>query len=231
MAALVGSAGAVAAANSSVTPAFGQATTAGNLLVAQVAHSGTTAIACSDGTWTSAGQAVQGTVARAALFYKQNCGAGETAPTFTGGAVTIAVVLSEWSGVATATPLDQTGTATGTATPLTVTASGTDGGTGRLVIAAYGWRTSAAVVASETDSTNFAQLVADSASRANHLGSPYSVTVATGSAADADTETESVGTVSSVAAVIASFAPAGAAVPPPSPGNFGGFFDRAFPGA
>ncbi len=201
-------AGAIGAGTTgTAAPAFGQATTAGNLLVAQVAASGATAITCSDGTWTSAGQVVSGTGARAALFYKPNCGASEVAPTFTTSSVAIAAVLSEWSGAATATPLDQTGTATGTASPLAVTASGIDGGTGRLVICAYGWRTSGAVVASETDSTGFSQLVADSASRANHLGSPYSVTVTTGTSADTNTETESGGTVSSVAAVIASFHP------------------------
>lgn len=218
-------AGAVGIGTTSVTPAFGQATTAGNLLLAHIANDGnTSAIATTATGWTQAGQAhATGVSQRAALFYKPNCGASETAPTFTGaGANHVHAVLSEWSGANTSAPLDQTGTATGTATPLTVTASGTDGGTGRLVTAAYGWNTTTSVAASETDSTGFAQLVADAASGSQHLGSPYSVTVTTGSAADTNTETESGGTVAVTAAVIASFKPAAGATSTKRAQIFGG---------
>jgi len=117
--ALVGSAGAISTvATASITPAFGQATTAGNLLIARVTDNvGGIAIATTSTGWTQAVQAQSG-ANDAAVFYKMNCGASETAPTFTAtGATVMFADLTEWSGAATSAALDQSGTGGGAANP------------------------------------------------------------------------------------------------------------------
>lgn len=116
----------------SITPAFGQATTAGNTLIAMVAAQGG-AIGCSTSGWV---QAKLSNNTQAAIWYKVNCGAGETAPTFTAaGAVYMAAVLSEWSGGGTSPTVDQTGTASGTVSPAVLVNGGNDTDSSDLAIA------------------------------------------------------------------------------------------------
>ena len=103
-----------------LSPAFGQSTTAGSLLVAWVAQngssSGTNPFTVTGTGWTLAfatGAAYQW----GAVYCKPGCGAGETAPTFSASGTTNASVLAEFSGAATSSPLDSSGiSATATAT-------------------------------------------------------------------------------------------------------------------
>lgn len=132
-------AGAVTSPGAGTTsPAFGQATTAGNLLVATVSANATAAITTTSSGWTQA-VAMASTACGSAVFYKPNCGASELAPLFTCvGATAVVAQVSEWSGAATS-PLDCTGTASGSSKSLTVTASAADVGTGELSILASTW--------------------------------------------------------------------------------------------
>src|SRR4051812_28111550 len=106
--ALVGSAGAVTVGGSvdTITLAFGQATTAGHLLVACVewANGSGPGMPVPSG-WNFAVQN-----AGPVIYYKENCGTSETNPTFTSSGGGIATgVLTEFSGVATSSSLDKTG--------------------------------------------------------------------------------------------------------------------------
>jgi hypothetical protein len=138
----VGAAGALLqGTTTAVAPAFGQATVAGHLLVAVVSNSGAgPTISNGVAGWVQAVQNTSNVVAT--IFYKPNCGTGETAPAFaSSGAVTNMVAqLSEWSGVATASPLDQIGTANSSSATTTVAATTIDAQAGDLVVmlARYG---------------------------------------------------------------------------------------------
>jgi large repetitive protein len=91
------------------SPAFGQATGTGHLLVAFTASNGSTGsctITTAASGWVLA--AAGGTAyIWSALWYKPNCGASETAPVFTdpNGAVQFAQ-LAEYAAVATSSPVD-----------------------------------------------------------------------------------------------------------------------------
>jgi hypothetical protein len=126
----------------SVSPTFGQATAAGNLLTAWVS--------CHDTAVTAAGGWVKAETASDAspiptevsLWYKLNCGAAETAPTFTATTGwTMFAQLAEWSGAAIASALDQIGAtaATGSAKTIYAGTSGVDATAGDLVLTASAW--------------------------------------------------------------------------------------------
>lgn len=117
------------AATTTVSPSFGQATTATNLLIACVAATNNAnlgnSISTSASGWLRASDG-----ARAAVWYKPNCSAGETAPTFTetvsGSTTSMWAVLAEFSGVATASAVDQTGSGESLTTPFSMACSATD---------------------------------------------------------------------------------------------------------
>lgn len=96
-------------ATASVTPAFGQSTSAGSLLVAKVAANVLTAsIATASSGWTIVAIPTTSATggAQSAIAYKANCGAGETAPTFTcTGASYMSAALEEYSGAALSSPV------------------------------------------------------------------------------------------------------------------------------
>ena len=87
-----------------ITPVFGSDTLEGSLLLVHIA-SNHGPIATTAPGWTVLG----GSNGRAALAYKYNCSAAETAPDFTGGSSTIMFAYAEeWANVvADADPLDQ----------------------------------------------------------------------------------------------------------------------------
>ena len=122
-----------------LTPAFGQATTAGHLLLAWVYSNGSStsfSTACSDPSWTLAGHA-GAQYGWESLWYKPDCGTAEAAPSFTdpGNSVPLSQLL-EFSGVRA---LDQA--AAGTGTPdATYTAPGPDTGSGDLIFAFCAWQ-------------------------------------------------------------------------------------------
>jgi hypothetical protein len=126
--ALVGSAGTVV---ESGTPAFGQATVATHLLAAFINSNGTVTV--TGAGWTAA--ALQGGVS---IYYKPNCSAGETAPTFTTGGSEIIAQLLEFSGGLTSSPADQSGTASTSSTQAPV-CTGNDSATKELILYAAYW--------------------------------------------------------------------------------------------
>lgn len=136
--ALVGSAGAVASGGNNLQPAFGQATTAGNLLICWFT-SDTNAVNQHIPTGWSAATGIGGANSGGdfGVLYKANCGSGETAPTLTWDSVTTVVAcLAEFSGGATTSPLDQTKTtAAAGSSPSAVTSAGADVAAGELIIA------------------------------------------------------------------------------------------------
>lgn len=106
-------AGTVATGTTSLTPAFGQSTTAGNLLICRASGYGSTtneAITISGTGWTLATSGWgTGNEVSSAIFYRANCGTGETAPTLSlSSGAFLAADLTEWSGAATTSPLDKT---------------------------------------------------------------------------------------------------------------------------
>lgn len=210
----VGSLGSVAFANLNATPAFGQATTAHNLLVAWVGGNSTTAFTVTGPSgWVQAvdrNSAANNT--RASVWYKPDCGALETAPTFN-GSVSVRASVGEFSGADLVTQPDQTGSNTGTTSPQTATAAAPDGGTGRLVVSCAGVRLTAGATTVISDSlTGAVDFGSNDTSAVNHhTHGFYSLSVATGSSADADTLTVTGGTLGTFTTAIASFAP----VPPP----------------
>jgi hypothetical protein len=151
-------AGIVATGTATCAPAFGQSTTAGNLLVCRVGGYGSTVNATITivGTgWTNAANGYDAANdCTSAIFYKANCGAGETAPSLAlASGAALYADLTEWSGVATSSPLDQTSSAGGfangdifnnaedtTASDLAIYAVGTFSATSDSVTFTDGWK-------------------------------------------------------------------------------------------
>ena len=211
--ALVGAMGAYQTVSvATITPAFGQATTAGNLLVAWLSGNGTATITVSGSGWTSGIQA-HGTFDTAAIFYKPNCGAGETAPTFTLTAATkFNGRVAEFSGANTVSPLEKTGTTVVNASPTSpqvVNASAADAASGNLVLATAHIRDTATDTTTLTDTLNNGATATnhqdDGATTTNRHESSASYGITTSNAsADQDSLTFS-SAATSVVQVIASF--------------------------
>ncbi len=118
-----------------LSPSFGQATGAGNLLVAWLAanNSSTTDPYSVSGTgWTKVVSAgASGAYSWVSLYYKMASAAGETAPVFSaaGSSTYSASQLAEFSGAATTSALDSYNSIdTDTASTLACTASDVSGG-------------------------------------------------------------------------------------------------------
>lgn len=148
------------AAGGSITPAYGQAPTAGHLLVCVVGASTTADFTTATPGWVKAVDSWAPNRG-SAVFYKPNSAGGDVAPTITevGSATSTPAFaqLSEWSGVATAAPVDQTGTqnsSTGGATSITQATGAVDAQSGDLVVVAARWTISAAGTATFSESLN-----------------------------------------------------------------------------
>lgn len=121
-------------------PSFGQATTAGNLLVAWVCVPGSSSVVttCNDSNWLLAaggGEAgITGDIMT--LWYRPNCGASETAPTFAHSGSTQAFIarLGEFSGADTSSVLGHAASGESATSPVTITMSGADSVSGCLVL-------------------------------------------------------------------------------------------------
>jgi hypothetical protein len=152
--ALVGSRGAASqgAASASVTPAYGQSPTAGNLLVLTVSIQVVATLPATPAGWGIAAQ-VAGTSCSSTIFYKTATG-GDAQPTITGiSTAVIAAQLSEYSGVI-ASLIDRSGTSTGTTSPNTATAGGANAATGELIIMCGSDRRSVARASNDTWTSN-----------------------------------------------------------------------------
>jgi hypothetical protein len=216
--ALVGSAGAVNNTTSGApnTPAFGQATTAGNLLAAWMfsnSSSGTNPFSTSATGWTLATTG-GGAFAWTAIYYRANCGAGETPPTFNTGGTFGYVGLAEFSGGATASPLDQSvginGSPPGTATNPAADAAGGD-----LILLCVGWNGGnpgpTTITTAMTDSTGASVTPAQSDNHTSSGSVFYDFAwgfAGSSHGASADTAAGTLGVFSGGGAALASFKPA-----------------------
>lgn len=126
----------------SITPTLSSASKAGTLLVAVLANSQTGSSAAFSGPagWTNATGLFQSGNGRVEVWYRANNPGGITSATFTAstGTNTIVGQLTELSGAAFASPVDQTGTATATSTSsVTVSTSAATTISGDAGIAAF----------------------------------------------------------------------------------------------
>jgi len=140
----VGSLGAALIGSSTaVSPLFGQPTTAGNLLTAWLSAAPSPA---AEPTTVAAGwvkvKSVSALGSWLQIWAKPNCGNAEAAPTFTqsGGALPMFAQLAEWSGAATVTPADQTGSGSTASAVLVMTAAAVDVAFGDLVLTVTRWQ-------------------------------------------------------------------------------------------
>ncbi len=206
--ALVGSLGALQSGASPLQAAFGQTTTAGNLLVGWAGH-GAQQVATIDQGWTE----ILASSLNVHLYYKANCGTGETAPSLTFAGSSYDFRVAEFSGAATTTPLEgsQEG---GTTSPTTVTIAAADAAAGNLLIAATGTVTSKAGTTTTTLTFNNATATdagnIDTTSTTVHYRFSYGVTT-TNAGADSTTATDSDMNLTNMVALIGSFKASGAA--------------------
>jgi hypothetical protein len=210
----------------SITPAFGQSTGSGNLLIgwaffmnAGAGGSGSSFSTSSSG-WSLAltnEEFISGTAAvEAAIFYKPNSSSGESAPTFTiTGGVTLTSMLiggalAEFSGGATSAPLDQTGHAQGAATsPFTAVAAAADKALGELLVSCGAWQLSKAGSVTTADTYNNGATPTtnnnnDATSTASHYRLAWGTTTGN-SAADQDSQSNNSMNLAAGNVVIASF--------------------------
>lgn len=207
MGTLVSKGTAIEAAAASISPAFGVATSAGNCLIATVTARGTNIITTTEPGWV---EAVTTSAAHASIWYKPNCAAGETAPTFTSAVSSeMRAQLSEWHDIQLATPLDKTGSVVDVTSPTVVTAASADTQAGNLVITCYHWliSTTGAVTTADTYGANATAINLgnndSNAGTISHARFSYANTTGNG-IADTDTGT-CTATVTASWAVIASF--------------------------
>lgn len=171
----------------SITPAFGQATTAGNFLFGICGSNGAGSLTTSSSGWNILNPLFlsnSGTM----FFYKMNCGASETAPTFTDtGATLMSACLAEFSGLATSSASDaftnfpqrQNVASIG---PDTTSVHGTTGG---LAVAGAFINGSKSQTITDTSSwgssgTNASLCTNASTKQATHLIASYQLTSSTG---------------------------------------------------
>jgi hypothetical protein len=220
--ALVSAGSLLSGQSTTISPSFGATTGSGHLLIAQISGGSGSAWSTSASGWVLAlsGAASPGMC----IFYKANCGAGESAPSFTNsGAVAgqSCGVLSEWSGAATSSPVDRSGDTTASGS-LTVAASAADTNTGDVAF----------VVCQQTSSKTATCTFSSSWTPAGGTAGSNGDTGATsgtfwsflpyyllggngGGAADTDTvtATPNKGTPTPNGGIIVSFLPAAAAAP------------------
>ena len=188
-----------------ITATLPAASQAGSLLVATVTAASTPNKFAAPAGWVSAAEANQAGEGRSEIWYYPNNPGGISSVTFTMNPATIGgnAQVAEWLGVATASPLDQSGAQT-VAVPTTSTTISTSGAltqTGELVITADGFKIAAGTF---TRGAGWNGLVTD---LGQGYSSEYRLDLATGVAS----ETLTTSTPSLWANVIAAFKPAASA--------------------
>lgn len=199
-------------------PAFGQATTGTDLLTCWLFSNNPGAAFTDSLTGTGWALAASGGQAFvwASLWYRPNCGAGETAPTVTTGGSLYYAMLAEFSGAATVNPLDSSGGNGGTgASTETATNTASDAAAADLILSCSGWNggnTGGVVTATMADSSG-ASVTPTLATATNgtgfYVGLAWGLAGPTG--ASKDTATGSITVFSNGAGAIASFLAAGTA--------------------
>ena len=133
----------ISGSGSSITLTFSTASTAGDLLVATISDLNgncfTDSITAPFG-WVRAAHSCRSSVGPVEIWYRANAPSTSSVLFNTGSSgSSTRGQLSEFSGVATSSPLDQTGTANSSSasTSLTVTTSGSISGSGEVAVTAY----------------------------------------------------------------------------------------------
>ena len=188
-----------------VTATMPAGSQAGTLLVATVSAETTPNKFGASAGWVSAAEANQVGEGRSEIWYYPNNPGGISSVTFTMNPATINgnAQLSEWLGVATASPLDQSGAST-VAVPTTTTAIATGGAmsqTGELVVTVDGFQNLPGQTFAR--GPGWTGVVTDVT---NGYSSEYRLDLPTGIAS----ETLTAGVASLWASAIATFKPAGA---------------------
>jgi hypothetical protein len=130
----------VSSSGNSLAVTMSSGSTAGDLLVATISSDNGSATFSGPSGWVQGPNVgVGGNSGRAEIWYYANNPGGISSATFTtSGATLVAGQLSEWSGVATSSPLDASGTNTTTgATNITVSTSGAPTVTGGVGITSF----------------------------------------------------------------------------------------------
>lgn len=202
--ALVGSLGTVATGTTSVAPSFPQSTTAGNCLVYWVISTGGSLPASAPTGWSTARRSSN---ALAAIYYKANCGAGESAPAAVTGATFMAGQLAEFSGIVTTSALGDSGASVTTTSPNAVAAVAADAAAGYLVLGASAYLLTMSATVTDSHAYNNGGTALNNAnnngtSTASHYLFSYAITTSN-AAADQFTDTFT-GTISARGAVLGS---------------------------
>jgi len=190
----------VTSATSSISATL-SATTAGDLLVATVGYAGTAPSFTAPSGWVKAVSMIANWSETEIWYYANNPG-GITNVSFTfARGSTATLQLSEWSGVAAASPLDSTGTSTVSSTSVTVTASATVA-SGELAVTSFaeGYPTTASSI-TFTPGSGWTNLGNGLAGSIDATTADYRTGVGSGSVSETETSSKT----GSWAAVIATF--------------------------
>lgn len=200
----------------SITPAFGQSTTAGSLLICCVGA----ATSLANFSTTASGWTAAAGGAGAEIFMKPNCGAGEAAPTITAStSTTLYAILLEYSGASHQTSPDANGS--GGFQPTNTTA---DTDPSDIVVSCEAWSNSksatytSSLTWTPTGGTDAPAVISTAATKASSMFT-VAATLLSGQGGGSTKDTafwttsSSTGTLTLVNSVIASWKPA----PPPTP--------------
>ncbi|MFN8639684.1 MAG: DUF6605 domain-containing protein [Dehalococcoidia bacterium] len=192
---------------SSVTLSLPAASTNGTMLLATVANNGGASFSAPAG-WIRAATQSDGNTRADVWYYSANPG-GIASVTFTAaGAVVTAGVLSEWSGVATSTPLVGSGVATANGTSVTTVTTGAV--TGDLAIATFGIMRDGGGALTTTAGSGWTALPRDTTTDWFHFDAAYRL----GAPAGVVTQTETAGAPVAWSAALATFKASGAGTTP-----------------
>lgn len=197
--------GSVVQATGTAITATLSSSTAGNLLVVTIAASGANETYTFPASWQQAVTVSNANRTSDIWYLPNNVGSITSVAITAGTSSTLRCQCTEWSGVATSTPLDATGTGTSNVdtTSLTATTSGNVTQSGELGITSFGQRLAAAGTESTTPGSGWTSAGNnDSTSSASHFASDYIIGPSSGSTLS---ETETVGTACQYAGVIATF--------------------------
>jgi len=143
-----------------VTPTLPSASTAGTLLVATLTNKTPGNVWTAPSGWVSAILGNNGCCGRVQIWYYANNPGGITSAAFTSAGGTVAGQLSEWNGVASSSPVDQTGSQNhASGSSFTVQSSGNVAQAGELGIAV--WQNSGTGATSQTATSPWAHLFND----------------------------------------------------------------------
>ncbi len=188
-----------------VTATLASASTAGTLLVAEIRSQFSPNKFAAPAGWVQANAAAQVSGGRSEIWYYANNPGGIASATFTinPGNINAVAQLSEWRNVATASPLDQSGTVTVATNQLTATiaTSAATSTANELVITAYGFAPQGGQTVAQ--GLGWSNLLNDTTTG---LGGDYRLDLA--ARVESETVASSVATTWSL--VIAAFKPAGA---------------------